>query len=113
MKNVGQSNIRNEEFKKLFSRERLIQHLVANEYPVIFDIGINVERLTILSDADVGDMVNPTKRDPPVALVAISCIKHILLRFFDEQVAVFLQIDLYIDEFPMKWIFCKYALRDK
>ena len=39
MKDVGQSNIRNEEFKKLFSRERLIQHLVANEYPVIFDIG--------------------------------------------------------------------------
>jgi FkbM family methyltransferase len=39
MKNIGQSNIRNEEYKKLFSREKLIQHLVTNKSPVIFDIG--------------------------------------------------------------------------
>jgi FkbM family methyltransferase len=39
MRNVGQSNIRNEEYKKLFSRERLIQYLITNEMPVIFDIG--------------------------------------------------------------------------
>ena len=39
MRNVGQSNIRNEEYKKLFSFERLIQQLITTEMPVIFDIG--------------------------------------------------------------------------
>ena len=39
MKYVGESNKRNEEYKKLFNREQLIQNLVSNECPVIFDIG--------------------------------------------------------------------------
>jgi FkbM family methyltransferase len=39
MKNVGQSNERNKEYSKLFSREKLIQKLVKNKTPVLFDIG--------------------------------------------------------------------------
>ena len=39
MKNVGQSNKRNKEYSKLFSREKLIQKLVKNKTPVLFDIG--------------------------------------------------------------------------
>lgn len=39
MKNVGQSNERNLEYSKLFSREKLIKKLVTSETPVIFDIG--------------------------------------------------------------------------
>ena len=39
MKNVGQSNVRNLEYIKLFSREKLIKNIVTSENPVIFDIG--------------------------------------------------------------------------
>lgn len=39
MKNVGQSNERNKEYSKLYSREKLIQKLVKNKTPVLFDIG--------------------------------------------------------------------------
>jgi FkbM family methyltransferase len=39
MKDVGESNKRNENYNKIFNRERLIQHLVSNKYPIIFDIG--------------------------------------------------------------------------
>lgn len=39
MENVGQSKVRNKNYKFLFDRKRLIQNLVANKYPVIFDIG--------------------------------------------------------------------------
>ena len=39
MKDVGESKKRNEEYKRLFNRELLIQNLVSNKCPVIFDIG--------------------------------------------------------------------------
>jgi FkbM family methyltransferase len=39
MENVGQSKSRNMEFKEKFNREKLLQHLVACDVPVIFDIG--------------------------------------------------------------------------
>lgn len=39
MENVGQSKLRNEEFKSKFSRDKLLQHVVSVERPVVFDIG--------------------------------------------------------------------------
>ena len=39
MKDVGESKKRNVEYKRLFNREQLIQKLVSNKYPVIFNIG--------------------------------------------------------------------------
>lgn len=39
MENVGQSKSRNEEFRERFSRERLLQYVIASAEPVIFDVG--------------------------------------------------------------------------
>lgn len=39
MKNVGQSESRNKQFREKFSRERLLQHVVTASEPVIFDVG--------------------------------------------------------------------------
>jgi FkbM family methyltransferase len=39
MKNVGDAGLRNDEFKKNFSRDRIIQSCVKNDKPIIFDIG--------------------------------------------------------------------------
>jgi FkbM family methyltransferase len=39
MKNVGQSESRNKQFREKFSRERLLQHVVTAAEPVIFDVG--------------------------------------------------------------------------
>lgn len=39
MENVGQSKSRNKEFQEKFSRDRLLQHIVKAEEPVILDVG--------------------------------------------------------------------------
>ena len=39
MKNVGEAGSRNQEFNNEFSRERIIQTVVNNPSPVIFDVG--------------------------------------------------------------------------
>ena len=39
MKNVGEASSRNQEFNNEFSRERIIQTVVNNPSPVIFDVG--------------------------------------------------------------------------
>lgn len=39
MENVGQSKLRNEEFKKKFSRDQLLQYVISIDKPVIFDVG--------------------------------------------------------------------------
>jgi len=39
MENIGQSKSRNKEFREKFSRERLLQHVVKADAPVIFDVG--------------------------------------------------------------------------
>lgn len=39
MDNVGESKYRNKEFKEKFSRDRLLQHIIENNEPIIFDIG--------------------------------------------------------------------------
>lgn len=39
MENIGHSKARNKEFEEKFSRERLFQHVVSTDKPVIFDIG--------------------------------------------------------------------------
>ena len=39
MKNIGDSQKRNEEFNKKFNRDQLIIDLVANDKPIIFDVG--------------------------------------------------------------------------
>jgi FkbM family methyltransferase len=39
MENVGESNLRNSEFKNKFTREKLLQLLIGKDNPIIFDIG--------------------------------------------------------------------------
>ncbi len=39
MENVGQSKLRNKEFQKKFSRQKLLKHIVSAPEPVIFDVG--------------------------------------------------------------------------
>ena len=39
MENVGESNLRNSEFKNKFTREKLLQKVIGKNNPIIFDIG--------------------------------------------------------------------------
>lgn len=39
MENVGESKFRNKEFQEKYSREKLLQHIVRGNNPIIFDVG--------------------------------------------------------------------------